>query len=166
MEYSKPPKQTLASYRLSWVAYTRPGLSALLLGGMTAGLFYWQSWAGALGVGLTLMVLAIQVVGLRAVQLYTDDHGVWVYRGILPWTRGVSGVKWRDLEEAVYETGFLSWVLNAYTVRVGHRFTQSAEIVLANVSKGREAVEHINDLHRQVLAGKRGANSDDLNEGS
>ncbi|MBK9219418.1 MAG: hypothetical protein IPL70_13985, partial [Uliginosibacterium sp.] len=56
--------------------------------------------------------------------------------------------------------------LNAYTVRVGHRFTQSAEIVLANVSKGREAVEHINDLHRQVLAGKRGANSDDLNEGS
>lgn len=166
MEYSKPPSHVLARYRLSWVAYTRPALGALLLSIVTAGLFYWQIWAGALGVVLSFGVVAIQILGLRVVQLYTDDHGVWVYRGILPWTRGVSGVKWRDLEEAVYETGFLSWALNAYTVRVGHRFTQSAEIVLANVSRGREAVEHINDLHRQVLAGKRGAYGDDLNEGS
>lgn len=166
MEYSTPPSHVLACYRLSWVAYTRPALGALLLSIATAGLFYWQIWAGALGAVLSLGFLAIQIVGLRAVQLYTDDHGVWVYRGILPWTRGVSGVKWRDLEEAVYEIGFLSWALNAYTVRVGHRFTQSAEIVLANVSRGREAVEHINDLHRQVLAGKRGVYGDDLNDGS
>ena len=166
MEYSKLPAHMHASYRLSWVAYIRLALSLLVLLAVTAALFYWRPWAGALGLVTTLAMVAVQVAGLRSVLLYTDDHGVWVYCGILPWTRGVAGVKWRDLEEAVYVTGFLSWALNAYTVRVGHRFTQSAEIVLQNVSKGREAVEHINDLHRQVLAGKRGEYGDELTEGS
>jgi len=156
MEYSKRPTQMHASYRLSWVAYSRPALSFIVLTALTVGLFYWHAWAGALGLLLTLAVVAIQAAGIRCVLLYTDDYGVWVYRGILPWARGVTGVKWRDLEEAVYQTGFLSWALNAYTVRVGHRFTKTSEIVLQHVSKGQAAVEHINDLHRQVLAGRAG----------
>lgn len=166
MEYSKRPSQMHGCFRLSWTAYSRPALIFLLLAGLSTGLFFWKAWLAGLCLVLALAILAVQVLSIRSLMLYTDDYGVWVYRGILPWARGVTGVKWRDLEEAVYQTGFLSWALNAYTVRVGHRFTQSAEIVLQNVSKGREAVEHINDLHRQVLAGKHGTYGDDLNEAS
>jgi hypothetical protein len=77
---------------------------------------------------------------------------VWVFRGILPWSKGVSGVKWRDLEDAVFFPNFLSWLLRSYTIRVGHRFTKTSEIVLPNIARGHEAVAHINERHRQTLA--------------
>jgi hypothetical protein len=79
---------------------------------------------------------------LRSIQLYTDLDGVWVYRGIFPWDKGFSGVKWRDLEDAVFYPNFLSWALKSYTVRVGHRFTKSSEIVLRNIANGNDAATH------------------------
>ena len=69
----------------------------------------------------------------------------------------MSDVKWRDLEDAVYFTGFLSWALRSYTIRIGHRFTKTSEIVLPNIARGNLAVEHINQLHREVLAQKENA---------
>jgi hypothetical protein len=85
-------------------------------------------------------------------MLYTDAHGVWVYSGILPWSKGVTGVKWRDLEDAVYMTNFSSWALRSYKVRVGHRFTKTSEIVLTHIARGNIAVEQINAQHQQALA--------------
>jgi hypothetical protein len=75
-----------------------------------------------------------------------------LFRGILPWNKGVAGVKWRDVEDAVFYTGFLSWAFNSHSLRVGHRFTKASEIFLGNVRHGRQAVEHINELHRERLA--------------
>jgi hypothetical protein len=64
----------------------------------------------------------------------------------------MAGVKWRDVEDAVYFPNFLSWLLKSYTVRIGHRFTKSSEIVLPHIAYGHKAVMHINEFHQNVLA--------------
>lgn len=138
------------SYKLSWLAYIRPVVVLLVL----------LAVASAFGVGspVSLVIAAValalfvyQVLYLRSVVLYTDDDGVWCYAGILPWNKGMVGVKWRDVEDAVFYTGFVSWAFNSYAVRIGHRFTKTSELYLRHVRFGRTAVEHINELHRSKL---------------
>ncbi|MCV5179743.1 hypothetical protein OFC21_30430, partial [Escherichia coli] len=81
-----------------------------------------------IGITFSVFVLVVslaigiyRILFLKSVRLYTDDIGVWIFRGILPWSKGVRGVKWRDIEDAMYYTGFFSWMFRSYTVRIGHR---------------------------------------------
>ncbi|KPC03358.1 Uncharacterized protein ABJ99_3275 [Pseudomonas syringae pv. cilantro] len=60
-------------------------------------------------------------------------------------------MKWRDIEDAMYFTGFISWIFRSYTVRIGHRFTKTSEILITHLAKGNNAVEHINQLHQSIL---------------
>lgn len=154
MEASTPSEATGTVYRISWVAYLKPVGISLFVWFLGFGAFakanIWSAVLWTVAVGL---FVAYRVMMLRSVQLYTDNDGVWVFRGIFPWNKGVSGVKWRDLEDAVYFPNFMSWALKSYTVRVGHRFTKSSEIVLANIAKGDAAVLHINAEHKRALAG-------------
>ncbi|KUZ76932.1 hypothetical protein WI37_16015 [Burkholderia ubonensis] len=87
----------------------------------------------------------------RSYVLFMDDHGVWLRRGILPWSRGVTGVKWRDLDSATYFTGFVSWLTNSYTIRLEHRFTKANEILISNMAAGNKAVEAINGTHAEMI---------------
>lgn len=80
-----------------------------------------------------------------------DDLGVWVFWGILPWNKGTEGVKWRDIDEAVYFPDLWSWLGKSYTVRVGHRFTKEREIFLSNMANGKEAVQTINAKHAELI---------------
>lgn len=155
MESSQPPDTAALShaYRLSWAAYIGPLTLCAAMLAVAAGLVVVQPLLTAAVAVVALLWLAVRVLVIRSVVLYTDDHGVWLYRGILPWSRGTSGVKWRDLEEASYEPGFISWLLRSHTVRVGHRFTKTSEIVLPHLARGQDAVQHINERHRQALAG-------------
>lgn len=153
MESSQAPQNVHARFCMAWTAYVRPVIVFLvisLIGASLCGSSYLS--IGVVVCLIALVLAAFQVLSIRSVVLYTDDDGVWVYGGILPWSKGVSGVKWRDLEDAVYITGFLSWALRSYTVRIGHRFTKTSEIVLTHIARGNLAVEHINELHREVLA--------------
>lgn len=161
METAAPPAETISSFRHSWVAYVRPVFTLLILLGIATAIALFlreqpfSLWL-ALGIGsLALIVFVFNVLMIRSVLLYTDEHGVWVYSGILPWSKGVGGVKWRDLEDAVYFTGFSSWALRSYKIRVGHRFTKTSEIVLNHIARGNVAVEQINAQHRQALATQR-----------
>ncbi|MGO1845617.1 MAG: hypothetical protein ACTHZZ_04340 [Halomonas sp.] len=138
-------------YRLSWLAYIRPLLMfvvmlfvSFLFGAIHVAVVYG-------GIAFSLAVLVYQIMVVRSVVMYTDDEGVWVYSGVLPWSKGRGGVRWRDVEDARFYPGFVGWVLKAYTVRVGHRFTRSHEIALRHVRKGDQAVEHINELHGEYL---------------
>lgn len=86
-------------------------------------------------VSVLVMVAALaigvyRILLLKSVHLYTDDVGVWLFRGILPWSKGVRGFKWRDIEDAMYYTGFLSWMFRSYTARIGHRFTRQVRFSL------------------------------------
>jgi hypothetical protein len=52
---------------------------------------------------------------IHSVRLYTEADGVWVHSGILPWAKGMYGVKWRDFEDTSYFQGLVSWVRRSVT---------------------------------------------------
>ena len=149
MESAAIESADFKQYRLAWVAYLRPlvlfGVMlflAFLLGGLGGNVAVIYG-----GAALAVAVLVYNIMVLRSVVLFINDEGVWVYSGVLPWSKGIGGVRWRDVEDARYNPGFLGWALKSYTVRVGHRFTRGNEIVLPSVKHGNKAVEQINALH-------------------
>jgi hypothetical protein len=158
------PRPRTRVYRLSWLAYVNVILKLLAFIAVSVGIGWWALSLAhteltyqlgiAASVAVLLVALAVcvyNILYLKSVRLYTDDIGVWLYRGILPWSKGVLGVKWRDMEDAMYYTGFFNWMFRSYRVRIGHRFTKTSEIFLNNLAQGHKAVEHINQLHQSTL---------------
>jgi hypothetical protein len=136
----------------SWLAYLGIGLlAALLFFGLLPLAFLWNQIAAAVVFVVSALLVGYQFLLVRSVQLYIDDIGVWVYSGVLPWKKGVSGVKWRDMDEATFVNGFSSWATRSYTVRIGHRFTKDSEIVLTNIARGKDAVATINARHQELI---------------
>jgi hypothetical protein len=149
-----------AVYRLSWLAYVSTVLTIAFFIGISISIGGWTlnnaQTDAAFRFGMTVSVFVLvlslcicvyKILILSSVQVYKDDVGVWLYRGILPWSKGVRGVKWRDIEDAMYYTGFSSWMFRSYTVRIGHRFTKTSEIYVHHLAQGQNAVENINQLH-------------------
>jgi hypothetical protein len=129
----------------SWIAYAGTLLLALILFGAVLPLaFMWNDIAALVVLVVSAIWIGFRLLSLRSVQLYYDDIGVWLYQGILPWKKGYSGVKWRDMDEATFENGFWSWATRSYTVRIGHRFTKASEIVVTNIAGGKTAVATLN----------------------
>src|SRR4051812_43859303 len=80
----------------SWVAYAGTLLlAALLFFGLLPLAFMWNEVAASAVFVVSAVVIGYRILLLRSVQLYYNDVGVWVYSGILPWKKGVTGVKWR-----------------------------------------------------------------------
>ena len=162
LEGSDAGERPLLSYRQSWLAWAGPVLMLLVCVALcVAGQRYMPEffWIFA-GVGaLLVLCMVYRILLVRSVHLYADSKGVWLYRGILPWNRGAVGVKWRDMEDAAFTSGFSSWLFNSYTVRVGNRFSQQSEILVHNIANGREAVNQLNELQGRFCG--RAARHDD-----
>jgi len=127
--------------RKSWTAYVAP-FFILLIVFLVLGSFH-------LALGIVPALLAVySILIIRSHELYMNNDGVWLYRGIFPWNKGSHGVKWRDLDEAVYVTGFTSWALKSYTMKISHRFTKDSEIILTHMKVGDTAVQEINNQHK------------------
>lgn len=140
--------------RKSWTAYVGMGIRLLVLLALAVAAMYWQSryWVIITTVIVVpVLLIAYQIWLLSSYRLYYDEVGVWVYSGILPWKRGVSGVKWRDLDEAVFVNDFLSWLTNSYTVQLKHRFTKAIEISESSMADGKQAAIVINQEQRKRL---------------
>jgi hypothetical protein len=136
----------------SWVAYLGLVILAAVLFGVLLPLaFLWNEIAAAVVLVVSALIVGYKFLLLRSVQLYHDDVGVWVYSGILPWKKGITGVKWRDMDEATFEQNFWSWMSGSYTVRIGHRFTKSSEIVLTQIARGKDAVAKLNAHQQQLI---------------
>jgi hypothetical protein len=136
----------------SWLAYAGVAALAVILFGVALPVaFLWNEIAAAVVLGVSALLVAYQFLMVRSVQLYYDDVGVWVHSGILPWKKGVTGVKWRDIDEATFVNGFVSWATRSYTVRIGHRFTRDSEIVLHHIAGGRQAVAEVNAVHQDMI---------------
>jgi len=140
----------------SWTAYLGVGFFSVVLLLLATP----AAWATSWMLGLPVLVLSVMVLGykialLRSYKLYYDDVGVWLYSGILPWKKGVSGVKWRDLDEAVYFQTLWSWLFKSYSMRIGHRFTKSSEILLTHMARGNEPAMAINAQHQELIRSKR-----------
>ena len=138
----------------SWTAYVGIVLRLFIVIGLAIAAFYWQAdyWhVIALLLILALLFIGYQFAYLRSYKLYYDDMGVWIYSGILPWKRGVAGVKWRDLDEATFHNSFWSWMSGSYTIQLKHRFTKTSEIIEANMARGKQVVITINQQQQQFI---------------
>lgn len=136
----------------SWVPYFRLlVLAALLFGVALPFAFQWNEIAAAVVMGLSVLIVGYRFLLIRSVVLYYDDVGIWVAFGVLPWKKGVMGVKWRDMDEATYAQGFWSWVSRSYTIRIGHRYTKASEILLTEIGGGKNAVSTINGQHQAMI---------------
>ena len=151
MESLQQPSDAEQHFTMSWTAYVRPVVIFLIV--IVVGVIFnhYNDWRGALIILFGLGLFTIQVLTVRSTALYTDAEGIWVYRGIFPWSKGSFGIKWRDVEDATFFQNFFSWLFKSYTVRVGHRFTKTSEIVLPHIKRGHEAAMHINDLHHAFV---------------
>lgn len=151
-------------HRLSWLAYVRVIFTFLFMLAVSAGIAWWalnealtdRSYQAGIVASVVVLLIALalfvyKILYLKSVYLYTDESGVWIHSGILPWSKGTRGVKWRDIEDAVYFTGFISWLCRSYTVRIGHRFTKTSEIFVYHLARGNKVVEQINALHQGSL---------------
>jgi hypothetical protein len=138
--------------RKSWTAHIWTVVLTLLAFALALPGAWRHGWMTAVACGAIILVISVyNFLSLRAIHLYCDDVGVWVYSGVLPWDKGVAGVKWRDLDEAVYFQGPVSWALRSYRLRIGHRFTKSSEIILTKMWRGHEAVMTINSRHQELI---------------
>lgn len=138
----------------SWTAYVGIAIRLLLLIGLGIAAVYWQPtyWhVVALILLLALLFVGYQFALLRSYQLYYDDIGVWIYSGVLPWKRGITGVKWRDLDEAVFYNSFWSWISRSYTIQLKHRFTKASEIIETNMANGKQVAVNINQQHQERI---------------
>jgi hypothetical protein len=137
----------------SWLAYAGVALQALVALGAAAFITTQSPLFGAVFLALAAPLVAYRFLLVRSVQLYHDDVGVWVYSGVLPWKKGVAGVKWRDMDEATFNNGFWSWATGSYDIRIGHRFTKDSEIALTNIARGKDAVAALNARHQDLIRG-------------
>lgn len=133
------------AWRVSWVAYVP---YALIVIGLIISIAVFKDSASpliALISGTAILIfVAYKTYYLYCIRLYMDNNGVWVFRGVFPWDRGVYGVKWRDFEDCVYRTGFIHWLTNGYPVTLRPRFSNNPSVALPPIHQGRKAVETIN----------------------
>ncbi len=136
----------------SWTAYIGIFLVALVLFGLLLpGAFLVNELLALAVLAGSAVIVTYQVLLIRSHRLYYDDVGVWMYSGILPWKKGVAGVKWRDMDEATFVPAFWSWLFKSYSIRVGHRFTKSSELLMTDMGGGREAVQTLNAYHQELI---------------
>ncbi|QAV24581.1 hypothetical protein [Proteus hauseri] len=136
-------------YKFSWVAYIRPIIVLLII--LLIGFGFSQSNITILSIAGYIIIIAgiinfiCNILFLKTFYFWIDDTGVWVFRGIFPWTKGKSGTTWRDVSDAIYFTGFISWSTKSYKIRVGHRFTKTSELIIPHLKNGDLAVIAINE---------------------
>jgi len=149
-------------WKVSWVGYIRTifstliraviylVISSIVLNILTAisslNLAPYQQELKIIAIAFVVFSLLLNLLYARSISLYYDDVGVWYFSGIFPWSKGVSGVKWANIDEATYKTGFLSWAFKSYEVTIRHKYTKSNEIVLPYIFKGNDAVMSINSV--------------------
>lgn len=140
-------------YRISLVSYTLVSLVYVI--GFTIGaLIYRWVWSiGALIMLYNVLRWAYNMAELRSMKLYADADGVWYYRGLMPWNRGVRGMRWRDLDIAGYQPGLISWLTSSYGVTFAHRFNPDGDMRLGHIAHGDQAAMEFNEIHQALING-------------
>lgn len=137
--------------RKSWTAYIWTGIFAIVLLLFSVPFLGANIFGGLIVLSVSVFIIALRFYSIKSHRLYMDDIGVWRSSGILPWTKGSSGVKWRDLDEAVFFKSMFSWMFKSYSIRIGHRFTKDSEVFLDHWSRGDQAVMAINARHQELV---------------
>jgi hypothetical protein len=133
-------------WKLSWLAYVRPLVLYGLLISLAASISFIPWWVTA----LLLARLVYRLAYLWSIRIVLDEQGIWKHSGLFPWSKGASGVKWRDLDQAQLFMGFVPWMTNSHTVHIGHRFTKASELIVRHVHDGRGLIEAVNSEHDKL----------------
>jgi hypothetical protein len=135
----------------SWTAYLRIFILAFLFSfiALFALIIHWL--IGLLILLIIFLIVVYKIMEIRSYKLYYDDLGVWLYYGILPWAKGVTGVKWRDLDEAVFVPSFGGWLFKSYSIRLTHRYTKTNEIFITDIANGKQCIIQINSRHKYLI---------------
>lgn len=152
--------QSANVYRVSWVGYINSMLPyAVILGFLCAFLWFAPQMMGEWSYYIAGAVAAVWLVGLvyrfaciRAIKLFTTETGVWLSRGVFPWQKATSGVRWEEAGEAVAMTGVIAWATSAYHVGVMHRYTKKTELWATRIARGNEFVRHVNGVIHEYSA--------------
>ena len=150
---ASPNNDVVSLGHKAWTAYVGITLLAFVcvLFGVVPLAWHSSVMAGCIVLVMTLVVVTLKVLSLRSYHLYYDDAGVWISNGILPWTKGRRGVKWRDFDNAGYFPSMWSWMFRSYSVQIEHRFTKANEILLSHIARGDKAVSTINGRHQELV---------------
>lgn len=109
----------------------------------------------SISLGAPLFLVVVILIGvytvayIRSYTLFIDDEGVWVFRGVFPWQKGIYGVKWSDFNEGVFFQNFASWALKSFTIEVKNRYKDEPEIVLKHMHNGDSAITKMNSVFLQ-----------------
>jgi hypothetical protein len=100
---------------------------------------------------MLVLIVGYRLLTIRSHQLYYDEAGVWLASGILPWKKKLTGVPWRDMDQASAETNFWSWLFRSHTVRISVRTTRQTVIHVSGMARGKHAVDTINARLQEIL---------------
>lgn len=146
------PVSAVPLARKSYVAYVRPLVVAATVVALLLSVPP-SSISDSARVVLLLSAAAwaaFRVAETRSVVLFLDEDGVWVHGGVLPWSRGVIGIRYRDLDDPVLMQNLASWLLRSHTIVLRHRFAGHAPIELDHMSDAPAALERIFCAQRDV----------------
>lgn len=129
---------------LAWTAYIKPTvLLAIWL--LMAWIFQSFGTTFALSFGAVGVLRFVVAVWWRATaSVYADEDGVWLVSGVFPWTRGVYGVRWREIGIAVFRQGLFSWLFSAFTIHIKNRFDANLGLMVDHVRHGDDLVAVVN----------------------
>lgn len=142
--------------RKSWLNYIKITIIFLIVLGILSSILLQEGLENSIIISICYGLIIInilfflyKILYLRSHILYYDEDGVWLFSGIFPWNKGINGVRWGDLDDAGYITGFFSWLFHSHTIRISHKYTKSAEILHANMSNAVHVVSEINSILRK-----------------
>lgn len=144
------------SWRVSWIVYIKEIVYATLVISLwyyLAPLMKSKMILNCLQVGVVvgLIIILYRMYYTWTIRLYANDSGIWVYRGVFPWARGVYGMKWGDFEDCVVTQKFIYWLTNSHPVILRTRFSKNPEIYLPPIFAARKAAQYINNVDKRHL---------------
>jgi hypothetical protein len=141
--------------RKAWTAYASIMVYWVLLMAAVAATAWVFGYYSLIPLLIGSAFLGYQWAWLKSLELYYDENGVWVYRGILPWKRGSFGMKWRDIEIASFKQNLTSWTTHSYSLQILDRYTRKPELVLTDMRHGDQAVMFINNRLNEMIRDHR-----------
>ena len=160
MEDNKYGNASDLTYRISWLGYIKPVFLLSVVASLCTGVILARDYgstamqsqlasplfviAPACVILLALISFILKVYYLRTLRFIINGDGVYLFKGIFPWTKGTTGTLWQDIADAQYFPGFIAWLTKTYSIQVRFRFNKSNETFVPYIWNGHKAVMEIN----------------------
>ncbi len=147
-------------YRISWIGYIKPVFLLTVVTALCIAVIMARDlgspsmqiqlasplfvYAPACVIVLAFIGFVLKFYYLCTLRFIINTDGVYLFRGIFPWTKGQTGTLWQDIADAQYFPGFIAWLTKTYSVQVRFRFNKSNETFVPYIWNGHQAVMLIN----------------------